>query len=171
MKISVIFPTIGRDSIGQSITSVREADEIIPMFNGYQVVDKINKAYRLSTGDVIVIWGDRCVMKPGWRKRIEETVNPGVISFFPNCLISGAITRDFIEKHLGNTIAQPDYTHYFWDQELSDIAHRENKYNELSDMYYMFPKEDPSLSMEWYEHDKAIYESRKAKSFPYENIS
>lgn len=177
MKLSVVMSHMNRPSLPEAVISVRDADEIILVEDNQQQRRELtaifNDGVAQTTGDVIVITGERQVFVPEWRAVVTELVESlngsGVVSFFPSTPGGGAVTRDFLLNELGGFMFWPDYIHYFSDAEIGERARMANKYAECSReriFSRVLDKVGRSEDTELYRIDQATFEARKLLGFP-----
>lgn len=174
MKFSVILPSIRPGFRDDTIKSAKdEADEFLLLDDPKkQYVQKANEGVYQTIGDVIVYLADRVVLYPGWRKKTEEAFekinNSGVVSYFPNLVYNGAVTRDYIMTDLGGYLFYPEYLHYNCDQELGEVARLANKYVELLGLVKEFkePPEKTLLNKDTIQHDGDLFREREKLGFP-----
>lgn len=137
-KLSVICPTIGRPSLDEALASVNDADEIIvvrdDLENRREQVAVVNEGFQKATGDILIYLGERMVFAPDWKQRTIDGFarigNSGIVSYWTNIVIAGAVSRDYFEEDLERCWYWPDYLHYCGDIELGDRARRDLSYVE-----------------------------------------
>ena len=178
MKLSVLIPTIGKAKVTRILPYWKDADEIIVVDNPQkQVVDNYIDGLKKAEGDIIVFINDRCVIKKGWRKMLEEAFTDfsGVVSFAPIFVTNGAISRDYIEKYQKGCIYWYEYIHHYADLELAQKAQALGMYKEVDGWIRCFPKKskviDRKKELRQVQWDVTTYWKRKKKDFPNEILS
>lgn len=138
MKFSVICPTIDRPSLPEALESVKAADEVLVVRDDLtrrrEQVAVVNEGFQKAIGDILVYLGERMVFAPDWRERTLAAFamigHSGVVSYWGNIVIAGAVSRDYFETALDRCWYWPDYLHYCGDIELGDRARRDMCYVE-----------------------------------------
>lgn len=178
MKISVVIPTVGRPSFRTVFNAVtnelKSGDGIVVQDSKKQLVENLNLGVKNTDGDIIVFFSERGEPLSGWREKLldafERIQNSGVVSFHPNIVQAGAVSRDFLNNELGGYFFWPEYIHYYADQELGERARKHNKYVEILDIIreHPKPKEDPyhENNIRAANHDQELYYKREKKGFP-----
>lgn len=174
MKISVVIPSIGRPSFQKVYDAAQEADEVIVSKTGKQLVENLNEGISKASGDIIVFLSERGEPKKYWITDMllafEKINNDGLVSFHPNIVQAGAVTRSYLNNYLGGYFFWPDYIHYHADQELGERARRDGKYVEALDIIieHKKPANDSYQKINDYaaEKDSIVYYKRERLNFP-----
>jgi len=174
MKISVVIPATGRPSFQKVYDAAQEADEVIVSRTGKQLVENLNEGIAQSTGDFIVFLSERGEPCKYWLVKMLSAFKRiqffGVVSFHPNIVQAGAVSRRYLEKNLGGYFYWPDYIHYHADQELGERARRDSKYTEQLDIIteYAKPKNDSFVASnnQAAKQDSKTYYERERLGFP-----
>jgi len=176
MKVSVIIPTIGKGRIDDILEGYSEADEVIVLYNNKrQCVDNMNDAGRRVSGDIIVQVNDRCKIKPGWRKKVEKAFNvlkSGVVSFAPDIVTNGAISRDYLNRYQLGCVFFPEYIHHYADKEMGMKSRSLGMYKEILGLIKVFPKKphiyDQAKILAQMTWDIRTFQRREKLGFPNE---
>ena len=174
MRISVVIPSIGRPSFERVYKAAQEADEVIVSKTGKQLVENLNEGVAKTRGDIIVFLSERGEPKKFWITDMllafEKIHNYGVVSFHPNIVQAGAMTRNYMEDALGGYFFWPDYIHYHADQELGERARKQNNYVEALNIITTYLKPDidsfQKMNNDAAKQDSKMYYKRERLNFP-----
>jgi glycosyltransferase involved in cell wall biosynthesis len=169
MKISVVIPSLKRETLQMCIDSLKEADEIIVVDEPQLCcVDAYNEGLKRANGDVVFQTNDHIVYERGWRSKVEKLLeNKGLVSFNKNIVTSGCLRRDYIHS-IGGYLYWPEYIHYWGDCEMGEVARRDRQYAELLGYAHFLPKTGSMghISPEMDDWDEDVYQKRSGSGFP-----